>query len=110
MVTRLSTLCSATNGIQFSFNIIFPPLFTLILDFLKLVSIDIFGALELGCVGSWAIYGKFTVAPRGTVLVNALLFLFHRIHASKLPPGSATAHHQLDRTLKIGFTFMGIYN
>ena len=57
-------------------------------------------------MGSWTFYGKFTAATLGPVLVIVLLFLFHRVHVSKLPPGSAIAHHQLDRTLKIGFTFI----
>ena len=59
-------LTQILNGIQFSFNIIFPPLFTLILDFLKLVSIDIFGALQLGCVGSWTCAWSGSRRPRGS--------------------------------------------
>ena len=94
------------SGIQFSFDITFPPLFADILEVLKLLSIDLFSAVRFGCMGSWSFYGKFATSTLGPAMIGGLLFVFYRKHASKLVAGTAIAHAQLDRALQIGFTFI----
>jgi hypothetical protein len=96
-------LTQILTGMQFAFGIQFPSVFTSILDLLKLMALDVLGTIQLGCLGSWTFYHKFTVTALSPLLLGAMLLLFYRIHVGALPAGSAAARQQLDRALKFGF-------
>jgi hypothetical protein len=99
-------LTQILNGMQFAFDIKFPSAFTRILDLLKLLALDIFATIQLGCWGRWTFYHKFAATTLCPMLVGATLYLFYRIHSSKLSADAATSRKQRDRALKIGFNFI----
>jgi predicted outer membrane repeat protein len=99
-------LSQILNGMQFAFDIQFPSAFKSILNLLKLLALDIFATIQLGCLGSWTFYHKFIVTTLSPLLLGGMLVGFYRFHARSLPAGSAIAQTQRDRALKVGFNFI----
>ena len=93
-------------GIPFAFDLRWPFSFEWLIDALSVFQLNIFGIVELGCLGSWSFYSALilqaTVMP---IVLTAALAAMYMARRGSLVDKPDVLEQLYDRLLEFGFTF-----
>ena len=100
------SLTQILSAIPFAFDFEWPEEFRQVVSWLRLFQLDIFGALELGCVGSWTFHDTLVAHTTMPVALIGFIYMMYAYRKRKLDDEAAdadTRERLFDRVLEFGF-------
>lgn len=77
-------LTQVLSGMNFAFEVTFPPVFTTVIAELKISSLDFMSLVKFNCIGDWTFYHTFTSQVLMLPVFVGIMYMMWRMHNSAL--------------------------